>query len=399
MRTTTSLFCLTTALAFTAAPAAGDDSLKERFYEAWHRQYGEGDAKGAAALYKALLEDAEAADEVAPMALMELARCHRSLGDTVAEAEALQRLLEGWPAHRHAAEARGRLRELGAAAAAGGEGEGQPYPWDLTDPDGEGAIRETLATRRVTLNFTETSLGEVLAFLADITGLNFVGDPRLDLEEVRATLRLRSMPLATALELIALQTATEFGVRNGVVYWAAPGDVYDDGAAAVREALARQRHREAVGGEREDWPAVAARRVSLNFDATPFPAVLDFLREVLGVDIVVSPAAAEVIEDLSLRVSLRLSDLGVENALALIVKTHGELTYRHFLGCLVVETALDAERRQAAEDAARSQEETEGVVFLVPTPESWASGSDPAAGRDVVVVHGVSMDRPVALVR
>jgi general secretion pathway protein D len=73
----------------------------------------------------------------------------------------------------------------------------------------EARIRQTLANRKVTINFPGTSFEDALNFLREITGLNYYVAPAaqeaLSSDDVKINLRLRDITLKNALELILSQ--------------------------------------------------------------------------------------------------------------------------------------------------------------------------------------------------
>ena len=69
------------------------------------------------------------------------------------------------------------------------------------------------------------------------------------------------------------------------------------------------------------------QRVTIHFDDTPFEEALDFLRDITGLNIVCSPIVRQAIEDEDLRVNLRLRDIKLKNALALMLEVNKEFTY------------------------------------------------------------------------
>ena len=66
--------------------------------------------------------------------------------------------------------------------------------------------RKILRERRVTLNFPDVPLQDVILFLQDITGLNFVIAQGVDATEKRISLRLKDIVLENALRIILEQT-------------------------------------------------------------------------------------------------------------------------------------------------------------------------------------------------
>lgn len=84
--------------------------------------------------------------------------------------------------------------------------------------------------------------------------------------------------------------------------------------------------------ESEDTLEIRSRlesqQVSLNFDQTPFNEAVDFLREITGLNYVVSREAQDLIDGESVEVSLRLKNISLQNALNLILAAHEDLTWK-----------------------------------------------------------------------
>lgn len=84
-------------------------------------------------------------------------------------------------------------------------------------PAWELRYRELLRSRRVTLNFPNTPLSEVVGFLRDITGLNLTLAQELDLER-EISLRLKDILLTDALDLIAAGGKFRWSLVHGTIY-------------------------------------------------------------------------------------------------------------------------------------------------------------------------------------
>jgi hypothetical protein len=69
---------------------------------------------------------------------------------------------------------------------------------------------------------------------------------------------------------------------------------------------------------REVRRTLAARRVTVNFDKTPFEECVDFLRDVTEMNIVVSRGAREALKDVE--VSLRLRNIRLKSCLELLLQ-------------------------------------------------------------------------------
>lgn len=85
--------------------------------------------------------------------------------------------------------------------------------------DGARRAREILATRRITLDFTNARLDEVIAYLQEFSGLNFHidADARKDREEDKVSIKLKDVTLRTALRLILNPRELACTYRDGVL--------------------------------------------------------------------------------------------------------------------------------------------------------------------------------------
>lgn len=90
----------------------------------------------------------------------------------------------------------------------------KPERHEATDPAWVTRYEETLATRKVTLNFPDTPLSDVVGFLQDITALNLSISGGVDGDETTVNLRLREVPLGEALTIILEQTGLARSYRN-----------------------------------------------------------------------------------------------------------------------------------------------------------------------------------------
>jgi len=97
-------------------------------------------------------------------------------------------------------------------------GEERPRP-ELPEQRGQDAeqrIREVLAARRVTFDFVETPLADVVNFLAALVDANMVVLPGVN-KQAAVTLRVNEMPLGQALQWIARLVGARVDVREGAV--------------------------------------------------------------------------------------------------------------------------------------------------------------------------------------
>lgn len=77
---------------------------------------------------------------------------------------------------------------------------------------------KTLKTRTVTLSFSDCSLSNTISFLQDISGLNFLLDPKVD-SELTVNVRLRDVILGNALKVILEQRELDYIVKKDGTVW------------------------------------------------------------------------------------------------------------------------------------------------------------------------------------
>jgi len=213
------------------------------------------------------------------------------------------------------------LTLLASPAVAQGDGPDDAPAEEELSPEEE--IERVLEERQVTLNFPETPVAEVFTFLQDITGLNIVVDPRVD-GEATITLRLRDVGLGTALNLVLEQAGLDRQVYCGTLYVAPAGTELPPPPAVPADSELGERLRE--------------QSVTLNFDATPFAEVVEFLRAVAGLDFVISRGANEALEEEPVGVTLRVRELPLYDVLTLATAPHG-LRWNVEEGIVIVDAA------------------------------------------------------------
>lgn len=122
----------------------------------------------------------------------------------------------------------------------------------------------------------------------------------------------------------------------------------EDWALVEKRALDLQAMFERKGKEESPVEAqikstLATRKVSIDFRQTSFEDALDFLRQVTGLNYYVAPAAAEALASEDVKISLKLRDITLQNALLLILGQAKDLVYRVRNDAVVINTK-DAEK-------------------------------------------------------
>ncbi|MHC5020922.1 MAG: STN domain-containing protein [Planctomycetota bacterium] len=179
--------------------------------------------------------------------------------------------------------------------------------------DDEAKARETLATKRVSVDFEDAPIATVVTYLGTQSGLNIAWDPKvhgeLEANDVRVNLQVDDIPLQSAFKILFEFTGLAMEWQHGVFYVSyrkegsvAEGDHPADAAAAAKIDA-----------------ALDAKKVSPNFNDTPLDAVMQFFRDVSGINILISPKVFEETPRDALRVSLQVTDVSMRDALNLIL--------------------------------------------------------------------------------
>lgn len=173
---------------------------------------------------------------------------------------------------------------------------------------------------QVSLDFEDTPLEDAVSFVRDISGVNVVLDPGA--EDVSVSLRLRSIALDDALTILTDCAGLERSVYGGVVY------LHPEDASLIPGPSLP----EDDGPDLELGRTLEAREVTINFSQMPFSEAMGFIQEVSGLNLVLSRAALEHLDE---EVTLQVKDLSLYDALTLISQ-QVECTFRIHAGAVLV---------------------------------------------------------------
>ena len=115
----------------------------------------------------------------------------------------------------------------------------------------------------------------------------------------------------------------------------------------ITELLARQQ--ESQQDVIEINRRLESQQITLNFDRTPFNEAIDFLRDITGLNYVISTEAQELVDNETVEVSLRLRNISLNNALKLIVASNPSLRWRIESGVIKITTDEAATEELALE--------------------------------------------------
>lgn len=102
-----------------------------------------------------------------------------------------------------------------------GGGATEPEAW-------EKAVREKLSSQKISFDFVETPLPDVLAFLSSLTDVTIVLDQKAVQADMPAiTLRVNDMTLERALNWICKLVSLKYALRNEAIFVAQPGELFD----------------------------------------------------------------------------------------------------------------------------------------------------------------------------
>ncbi|MBL4847285.1 MAG: hypothetical protein JKY65_17335 [Planctomycetes bacterium] len=106
----------------------------------------------------------------------------------------------------------------------------------------------------------------------------------------------------------------------------------------ITELLSRQRDTEDTIKTKD---RLESMKISLNFEGTDFNEAIDFLRDITGLNYVITRQAKDLVEGESVTVSLRLKEISLQNALKLILASNESLTWRIEDGVIKITTEED----------------------------------------------------------
>lgn len=132
---------------------------------------------------------------------------------------------------------------------------------------------------------------------------------------------MRTFVALLGLTLLAAPRAAAQDERGGLDPERVVELIRETAAAEAESRLDRTGDAESAEDRRiakEVRRTLAGRKVTVNFDKTPFEECVDFLRDVTGLNIVVSKAARELLKDEL--ISLRLRDIRLKSCLELLLQ-------------------------------------------------------------------------------
>lgn len=184
----------------------------------------------ARALADAILRDDPSSGPAADlreraMAARSAATVDRAIQDRRRETDLLWRITDSWTSPQNQLVHMPReifevVQARTVPAVLGGDG-AEPEPWELR-------LREKLGSQKISFDFVETPLPDVLAFLSSLTDVTIILDP----DAIRdgaptVTLRVNEMTLERALNWICKLASLKYNLKNEAIYVAHPEKLRD----------------------------------------------------------------------------------------------------------------------------------------------------------------------------
>lgn len=302
-------FALAVALALPlvlAEPACwADDATPESlFHEGWYKETGLKDMEGAIASYKQVVARAKEAEAYAARAQFQIGVCLEKMGKAAEAQAAFKKVAEGYPEQKEwVDQAKERLA---------GEVEA---PKDASDD----VLAKVKATK-ISLNFTEAPITDVLMFYREFTQINFLLDARVKKPEaLTVTLRVNELPFDQALDLSLRMLDLGWCVEEGVIVVSTK-----EGIAERAEKGKRPVESDADAAE---WKAemrhtLETTRIDLDFTDATLEDIVCFLREFSRVNIEIDQ---KVREDGTpeKQITFQLRDVTLKTALKLLLDQYG----------------------------------------------------------------------------
>jgi hypothetical protein len=264
------------------------------------------------------------------------------------------------------------------------------YPW--APPSNE--ITKKLLSMKLTFNFAATPFSEVVQFLRDSTKVNIVVAKAIDAEQVKVDLKLREVVGWDALVIIMNQTHFSFEFKNEALVIEPRGGPNEEEAWPKKFSVSDLFASNADGDNQDIVRRLDTQKVNLDLDDKPFAEAIDTLHELTSINFVITREARDLIDNEQLKVKLKVTDVTVWSALALILSAKQDFSFEAKNGVVIIGTAateapkgalapkkISLDLRGVTVPALIQALSEEGVEAYA-SPAAWASG-----GTLTLIVH------------
>lgn len=277
-----------------SVPAFAEDGAAEDYARALDKENTDRDVNGAMEIYRSILKKHKDEDEVSAKAQYRIGECWEKLGVQADARQAYEDLIRDFPGQAALVD---KAKERLAAMA------GEPVP-----ATAEERTKKKLTTTRIDLDFTDTSLTDILDFIGQFAGISCLLDPKAkDLNAKQISFSIKDLPLNKVLDLLAETCHASWINWNGTLIWSTA-----DRITALKQwpSLAAD-----AGAEEDDQKVERSLRsikVSLNFTETPIETTFSFIREVSQLNFVLDQSCPDS------KISLRIEDAVLIDVLTLV---------------------------------------------------------------------------------
>ncbi|MCC6738965.1 MAG: tetratricopeptide repeat protein [Planctomycetia bacterium] len=249
-------------------PARAEDTAADEYARALDKENTDRDINGAMEIYKGIVKRHKDEEEIAAKAQYRIAECWEKLGVERDAREAYEALVRDFPSQTALVDkAKERLAAMG----------GKPV-----EKKPEDVVARKLETLKIDLDFTDSTLPDILDFVSEFALIPCVLDPAAEeAASKQLTFSVQDLALGNVLNLLAETSHTAFVNRNGILVWTTPARAND-----VKQLPRLEIGENAPDEDRKVARSIEAIRISLNLSETPLPEAMSFIREVTQLNVV-----------------------------------------------------------------------------------------------------------------
>jgi type II secretory pathway component GspD/PulD (secretin) len=164
--------------------------------------------------------------------------------------------------------------------------------------------------KRVSFDFVDTPLNDVVAFLANLTDSTILLDPKATTGKAAITLKVSDMKLSQALGWVARQAKLEYSIQNGAIFISTKSRIAGGAMSTPKPSSAELR-------EKLD------KRVSFDFVDTPLEDVVAYFSQLAGMNIGLHPE----IKPKTAKITMKVKDMKMADVFGWLTRLNG-LAYR-----------------------------------------------------------------------
>jgi len=178
-----------------------------------------------------------------------------------------------------------------------------------------GPIFEKLKQVLITIDMKNAPLTDLLAYIAEVSGLSIYSDPQMYASKIDVSLKLADTSLIQLLDLLSSLYSLEFDVRFGVLFVGKPYRMFDLPALGGRPIPVRGhwRKQELSAAGEAILKKLDKLKIDLAFVDTALPDVIAFIRDFSQANIVLQGDFS------SANVTLKVKDQTASSALELLL--------------------------------------------------------------------------------